>query len=159
MFPDLGTSGIAHAIQLALAPVFLLTAISGLLAMLTGRLARIVDRARLLEAHVASKSDDVDSKRGELALIARRARLVSWAIALCTTSALLIAALVAIIFFAAFYGLNVGVAIALLFILAMIAMIAALSAFLREVFLSTATIRFGGSTLRELSKQRRIQRD
>ncbi|HRG16802.1 MAG TPA: DUF2721 domain-containing protein, partial [Pseudomonadota bacterium] len=42
MIPNLGTSGIAHAIQLAVAPVFLLTGVAALLGVLAGRLARIV---------------------------------------------------------------------------------------------------------------------
>jgi len=159
MFPDIGTSGIAHAIQLALAPVFLLTAISALLAMMTGRLARIVDRARVLEAHVDGQPDDVDAKRAELALIARRARLVSGSIALCTTAALLVAALVATLFADAFFGFKAAVPVALMFILAMLALIAALSLFLREVFVSTATLRFTGATLRELSRGRHPRRD
>ncbi|MDZ4812821.1 MAG: DUF2721 domain-containing protein, partial [Pseudomonadota bacterium] len=85
MFPDIGTSGIAHAIQLALAPVFLLSAIGAMLAVMTNRLSRIVDRARSLETQAAKQAEDGMHKRAELVLVARRARLVSWAIALCTT--------------------------------------------------------------------------
>jgi Protein of unknown function (DUF2721) len=160
MFPDIGTSGIAHAIQLALAPVFLLSAIGAMLAVMTNRLSRIVDRARGLEAQVAKKSDDAEDfkrvvdKRAELVLVAQRARLVSWAIALCTTTALLIASVVATLFLGAFLGFEAAVPIALLFIIAMLSMIAALSLFLREVFLSTANLRFNGATLRELSRDK-----
>lgn len=149
----LGTSDIAHAIQLALAPVFLLTAISALLAVMTGRLTRIVDRARALEASVGRGSGDPLGQRSELALVARRARVVSAAIALCTTTALLIAALVATLFIGAFLGFQAAVPIALLFIAAMLTLIASLSLFLREVFLATASLRFGGASLRELSRR------
>lgn len=45
--PDLAT--VTHGIQLAVAPVFLLTAVSGMIAAVAGRLARIIDRARFLE--------------------------------------------------------------------------------------------------------------
>ena len=58
----------------------------------------------MLEIHVAGQHDDVEHKRAELVLVARRARIVSWAIALCTTTALLVAALVAILFLGAFFG-------------------------------------------------------
>lgn len=152
LLPDLGTSGIAHAIGLALAPVFLLTAISALLAVMTGRLTRIVDRARALETLVANDHAAAASHRGELALVARRARVVSAAIALCTTTALLIAALVATLFIGAVLGFQAAVPIALLFIAAMLTLIAALALFLREVFLATASLRFGGASLRELSR-------
>jgi len=40
---------IAHIIQLSIAPVFLLTGVGTLLNVLSGRLARIIDRARVLE--------------------------------------------------------------------------------------------------------------
>jgi len=155
MIPNLGISGIAHAIQLAVAPVFLLSGVGGMLAVITNRLARIVDRARDLER--AANGDDeaaVDARR-ELMLIARRGRMVSWSIALCTTTALLIAAVVATMFIGAFYGFDASVPVALLFIAAMIALIAALALFLREVFLATATLRFTGATFGELSRRRR----
>ncbi len=152
MFPDLGTSDIAHAIQLALAPVFLLTAISALLAVMTGRLTRIVDRARALEAKVAVDPQELQWLGTELVLIARRARTVSAAIALCTTTALLVAALVGTLFVGAFLGYPAAVPIALLFIVAMLTLIASLTLFLREVFLATASLRFGGASLRELSR-------
>ena len=40
--------GLARAIQMSVAPVFLLTGLGGLLVVLTNRLARIIDRARTL---------------------------------------------------------------------------------------------------------------
>lgn len=159
MFPDLDTSGIAHAIQLALAPVFLLTALGAMLAVMTGRLARIVDRARTLETLTDEQPERAEHRRAELVLIARRARVVSWAIALCTTTALLVAAVVAMLFLGAVFQFQAGVTVALLFVAAMIAMIAALSLFLREVFLSTSTLRFNGATLRELSRARHHRHD
>ena len=49
---------IGSAIQSALAPVFLLTAIAGLLNVLVHRLSRVVDRARHLEANAAGFAAD-----------------------------------------------------------------------------------------------------
>jgi len=40
-------AAVTHAIHLAVAPVFLLTAVSGIVAAVAGRLGRIIDRARL----------------------------------------------------------------------------------------------------------------
>jgi hypothetical protein len=40
---------VAHAIELAVAPVFLLTGIGAILAVMTNRLGRVIDRARVLE--------------------------------------------------------------------------------------------------------------
>ena len=155
MIPNLGISGIAHAIQLAVAPVFLLSGVGGMLAVITHRLARIVDRARDLERSAIGDDDAAANARQELMLIARRGRLVSWSIALCTTTALLIAAVIATMFIGAFYSFDASVPVALLFIAAMVAMIAALALFLREVFLATATLRFTGATFHELSRRRR----
>ena len=145
MIPNLGTSGIAHAIQLAVAPVFLLTGVSALLGVLASRLARIVDRARRLEGF--ADGDDAKSARARSEL-----RVVSWAIALGTVTALLIAAVIALMFIGAFFGFDASVPVALLFIAAMLSMIAALALFLREVFLATATLRFSGATFHELSR-------
>lgn len=154
MSAEFGTTDIAHAIQLALAPVFLLTALGAMLAVMTSRLARIVDRARTLETLTTKQPEHAEHRRVELALVARRARIVSWAIALCTTTALLVAAVVATLFIDAVFRFGAAVVVALLFVAAMIAMIAALSLFLREVFLSTSTLRFNGATLRELSRHK-----
>lgn len=51
---DLAT--VTHGIQLAVAPVFLLTAVSGMIAAVAGRLARIIDRARFLENRLEAGS-------------------------------------------------------------------------------------------------------
>lgn len=135
MIPNLGTPGIAHAIQLAVAPVFLLSGVAALLAVITNRLARIVDRARDLEPIAQAEGDIGRRARAELRVIAQRGRVVSWSIALCTLTALLIAAVIALMFIGAFFAFDASVPVALLFIAAMGSMIAALALFLREVHL------------------------
>jgi hypothetical protein len=80
-------SGIAHVIQLAIAPVFLLTGIGAILAVMTSRLGRIIDRARVLEAMLNAPSPKMLAVlRNDLATLSRRAKLISFAITLCTTS-------------------------------------------------------------------------
>lgn len=152
MIPNLGTPGIAHAIQLAVAPVFLLSGVAALLAVITNRLARIVDRARALEEVARAEDEAAGRARAELRVIAQRGRVVSWSIALCTFTALLIAAVIALMFIGAFFGFDASVPVALLFIAAMLSMIAALALFLREVHLALSTLRFGGATFVELSR-------
>lgn len=132
---------IAHVIQLAVAPVFLLSAISGMLAVMTHRLSRIVDRARALESGDTGRSAAAVS--AELELVSRRARTVNRAITLCTTTALMVASVIALLFVAAFLKFDASVAVAMLFIAAMLSFVGALLYFLREVFLSTHTLRFG----------------
>ncbi|ANQ85796.1 DUF2721 domain-containing protein [Azoarcus olearius] len=128
---------ITHAIQLAVAPVFLLTAIATLINVLSGRLSRIVDRRRVLNGRLADPkphepiADDVE----ELGLLERRARLIYHAMFFAVLAALLVCLVVAVAFLGAMVTLNVAFGVAALFVLAMLAMIVSLALFLREVFL------------------------
>ena len=77
---------VASAIQLAVAPAFLLTAIGATLTVMTNRLARIIDRFRvLIEVRSNLGNDDLL----ELNMLRLRAKWTHWAIALTTMSALL----------------------------------------------------------------------
>lgn len=140
---DAGITGIAHVIQLSVAPVFLLSGIGAMLAVMTNRLARVIDRARLLEGQLPGKPGDVESLHGQLATLSRRAKLVGRSITLCTITALLVCAVIAILFLSAFLGFDASVPVALLFVAAMLAFFAGLLTFLREIFLATASLRIG----------------
>ncbi|MGA9665902.1 MAG: DUF2721 domain-containing protein [Gallionella sp.] len=128
---------VAHVIQLAVAPVFLLTGIGAILNVITSRLARIVDRSRVLNS--SNERDDPDRKR-EMATLSGRSRWVHWAVGLCTMSALLICIVVAALFAGSETGIDPSQAVSLLFISAMLALILGLLCFLREVFLATGNM-------------------
>jgi len=134
---------ITHTIQLAVAPVFLLTALGTTLGVLTTRLGRIVDRARRVEGRLAAEEGDerLDSV-AELKLLAYRARLIHWALTAGTSAALLVCLLIAVAFLGYLFGAEFGVAVAILFILAVGGFVLALLFFLREVFLAINTLRF-----------------
>jgi len=135
---------IGLVIQLAVAPVFLLSGIGIVLTVLTNRLARVVDRARRLEeAARAASGEALEERRRELVGMADRARLMNRAITLSTCSALLVAVVVVLLFLAALLEFNATVPIAGLFILAMLALIGALVLFLREVFLAIRALKIG----------------
>jgi len=135
---------VAHAIQLSLGPVFLLNGLGVLLAMLTSRLARIVDRARVLEARLPqAAADETAEIHRYLAITSRRGRLMNRAITLGTMAALLVALVVVLLFGAAFIKFPFGASIALVFIGAMLALVGALWCFLIEVRVATAALRFG----------------
>ena len=135
---------VAHAISLSLAPVFLLNGLGVLLAMLTSRLARIVDRARGLENRLPHASpEEANEIHNFLATTSRRGRLVNRAITLGTMAALLVAFVVVLLFVAAFTTFPIGATIALVFIGAMLALVGALWCFLIEVRVATAALRFG----------------
>ncbi|MEA2572646.1 MAG: hypothetical protein QOI24_4647 [Acidobacteriota bacterium] len=135
---------IAHTIELAIAPVFLLTGVSSILGVLSNRLGRIIDRARLLEDRLLhATGSDAQLMHDELDILKRRARLVYRAIALGTTCALLVCIVIATLFGAALFDMTITKVIAAFFIAGMIAMIGALMIFLREVFFATASLRIG----------------
>ncbi len=136
---------IAHLIQVALTPIFLISAIGVTLNVLTSRLARIVDRARsmedqLLTGSYAGDSHDLDVK---LHVLARRSRWINAAITLIILSALCIALVVVLLFVNAFLRWELGGIIACMFILSMLTLAAALLAFLIEVRIATRTLSIG----------------
>lgn len=138
-----GAADVAQVIQLAVAPVFLLSAVGAMLAVLTNRLGRIVDRARLLESRLSTSEHDQHRLRSDLAALIRRAKLINRAIALSTLCALLICMVVASLFLAALLGGRVGAFIAGVFVFAMVALIGALLYFLAEVYTATRNLRIG----------------
>lgn len=144
MIPASDVHSVAHAIQLAVAPVFLLTGIGALLTVMTNRLARVIDRARVLEHKLETvQGDDDGGIRSHLKTLAYRAKLIGRAINLCTTTALLVCTVIALLFIGTFLGLDPSMPVALLFIAAMVALVAGLLWFLREIFVATASLRIG----------------
>jgi hypothetical protein len=135
---------VAHAIQLAVAPVFLLTGIAAILAVMTNRLGRVIDRARVLEERLESASpESLATLRADLAVLSRRAKLNGRAITLCTTTALLVCIVIAVLFLSAFLTFDASVPVALLFVAAMLCFFLGLLWFLREIYLATMTLRIG----------------
>ena len=137
---DANVTDIARIIQLAVAPVFLLTAIGTILSALNNRLGRIVDRRRVLQDRLrtppgeeaARVKEDVE----ELSLLAQRIRLIYHAIMLSVLCALLVCLLVAGAFLGVFITADIAKVVGTLFILAMFALIGSLGMFLREIFLA-----------------------
>jgi hypothetical protein len=137
---------IAHLIQVALTPIFLISAIGVTLSVLTSRLARIVDRARAMEDRLIGgdqRGADGQDLRAVLAVMARRAQYINAAITLITVAALLIALVVVMLFLNAFLRWDLSAFIAIMFILSMLSLAAALLAFLIEVRIATNTLRIG----------------
>jgi hypothetical protein len=139
------TSDIAQLVQLAVAPVFLLSGVGVTLGVLTNRLARIVDRARHAERELASAATDGGSMERHLRVLRLRARYINFAIAAGTVAAVLVSLCVILLFAHALLGFDLTTAIAVVFIASMLALTAGLVAFLIEVRISTATLRIGGA--------------
>lgn len=135
---------ITHTIQLAVAPVFLLTALGTTLSVLVARLARVVDRARRVEARLRDESGAVRAGTVvELRSLEGRARLIHWALTFGTSAALLVCLLIAVAFVGYLAGARVGPVMAILFIAAMATYVVALVCLLREVGMAIGTLRFG----------------
>jgi hypothetical protein len=142
---------VAHVIQQAVAPVFLLTGVGAILGVLTNRLSRIVDRFRTLDSIIletdrlnpkGSGGDDAEHhtaphRRQELAMLSRRRTLIHGAIILCTLCALLICVVIATLFLSQEFGFDPSRIVAALFVAAMLSLISGLVCFLREIALAT----------------------
>lgn len=143
---DQQLQAVTHLIQLSVAPVFLLTAAGTTLAVLTTRLARIVDRGRVLEERLARAAPaEAAPMRDELDALVRRARLVHLALTFGASSALCVCLLIATAFVGFTLDARFASAIAALFVAATAAFAVALLLFLREVFLAIRHFRLGAS--------------
>ena len=137
-----GVATIAEIIQLAITPVFLLVGIGSLLNVMTGRLARIVDRVRKLEEDVLTADEQRrHDEIGELAILSRRLSISQWAIAMCTVSAVLVCVMVSLLFFGSMGRASFAFAVGLLFIAVMAALTLGLVLFFLEVTISTRVVR------------------
>ncbi|MBL8405256.1 MAG: DUF2721 domain-containing protein [Dechloromonas sp.] len=128
---------IAHVIQLSVAPVFLLTAISTLIGAMNTRLSRTIDRRRVITEACTGK-EITSEYADELLLLARRRHLIYLAILFAVVAALLVCFVVAGAFLGALMANDLTRLVAAFFILAMGSMIAALTLFLREIYLAVS---------------------
>ncbi|MGH8264948.1 MAG: DUF2721 domain-containing protein [Steroidobacteraceae bacterium] len=140
---DFGVAAVAHVISLAVAPVFLLSGIGAMLAVMTQRLARVIDRARKLEARLEQHPQEEETLHKQFRTLSRRAKLVGRAITLCTVTALLVCAVIAILFLGATMGFDASFPVAILFVVAMLSFFIGLLIFLREIMVATANLRIG----------------
>lgn len=131
---------IGHVIQLAIAPVFLLTGVGTKLMVLTNRLARIIDRSRVLEDRldIGHNDDYMD----ELDVLYRRSHLINYAITASTSCGLLVCLVIAMLFLGDTTKLVLDKAIAAFFVFGMLALIASFIFLLREIFIASKSLRW-----------------
>ena len=136
---------LAQVIQLAVAPVFLLAGVGTTLNVLATRIGRIIDRARTLEDKLSHASPElVQDLHERLRVLSKRASLINRAIGLSVLCGLLVSLVVAALFVSSSLNIDLAVPIAIAFVVALISLAAALVYFLREVFLATSSLTFGG---------------
>lgn len=138
-------ASVAEAIQLAVAPVFLLAGVGATLNVLAARIGRIIDRARVMEDRLPqATAADAASVRELLNVLSRRATLMNCAIAMSVMSGLLVSLVVAGMFVSASLRIDLAIPIAIVFVTALMSLAGALLCFLREVFMAIASLTFGG---------------
>jgi Protein of unknown function (DUF2721) len=145
MEPIESIKAIAGVIQLAVAPVFLIAGIAGLLNVLSTRLSRIIDRARVIERRIpqAKREEQRQLLRVETTTLWTRIDLINWAIRLCVSGALTVCLVIVALFVGDFVAFNISAVIAILFVVSMLLIIAGLVFLLREISVSARTMRQG----------------
>lgn len=136
---------VSHGIQLSVAPVFLLTAVSGMIGAVAGRLARIIDRARGVEQRIKQGHHPAEDEEGYLELSELRTRglLANTCIALLTACAFLIGVTIVVLFLGEtidFPGLRISI---FTFLGGVVCFLAALLCFMAETFIATRLLNFG----------------
>jgi pheromone shutdown protein TraB len=136
LMPINNANDIAHIIQLSVAPVFLIAAVNTLLVVLTSRLARVVDRGRILDNEIknaAAPHANPNRHLDELRALDQRMNWIHWSITLATLAVLLVAMVILTLFAGEMLDLDLSQLISAFFIAAMVFLIAGLLAFLQEI--------------------------
>jgi hypothetical protein len=136
-------------IQLALAPVFLLVGIGQMVNVVTGRLARVIDRARSFEDGACTEAYKATPRAIlEIKSLRRRMRFANWAITFLIAAAVTICIDVILLLINGLFAPSLDLAILVTFILALLLMTGGLISFFLEVSVATATLKIGPDLLR-----------
>lgn len=142
--PIASSHDIVQIIQLSIAPVFLIAGIGTLLNVLTSRLARVVDRGRVIEQDLDSPvGSGVHTNRhlAELRVLDQRMNWIHNAITLSTTAILLVCLLIVALFSVELIAIDLSRVVAVLFIATMASLIGGLISFLIEISYARKSLR------------------
>jgi hypothetical protein len=129
-------------IQLAITPVILISGVGALMLTLTNRMARIVDRTRVLAGQVrAAGAEERAHLEGQLEIMWRRAKLIRMAVTFAGLSMLVACGLVIVIFAGAVLGRNLELVMMVFFMASIFLLVAGLGAFLRDIHVSLHALR------------------
>lgn len=143
LFVDSGT--VTHGIQLAVAPVFLLTAVSGMIGAVAGRLSRIIDRGRVLEEKLRLNAEPllVPQWGAELIMLRRRGLLANSTIGLLTLCAFMIGLTIVVLFLGETTVFQIERLAIYAFLAGVSCFMAALCCFFAETLMATRVLKFG----------------
>jgi hypothetical protein len=136
---NIQTGDIGHIIQLAIAPVFLLSGVCTNLIVLTNRLARIIDRSRVLEDRLDIAYSD--HYMNELDVLYGRSHLINLSIALSTACGLMVCVIVAMLFLGDITNIGLDKYIAGTFVVSVLCLVGSFVALLREIFIASKFMR------------------
>lgn len=135
-------SSLIPLIQMSTTPVILISGMGLLLLTMTNRMGRIIDRTRIYANQLrTAAAAERGSLQTQLDLTWRRAKIVRFALTAATASMLMAAALVIVIFVGALFQRELGVLMLVLFGASLLLLVAALLAFLRDIFVSLAALK------------------
>ncbi|MFK2821351.1 DUF2721 domain-containing protein [Malaciobacter sp. WC5094] len=146
---------VAQLIQLAVAPVFLLAGVAGLLNVFTGRLSRIIDKLEKIDNFISNQKTKEDEKKAiekykdRRRFLTMRMQNINYSIFFGTSTGLLIAMVIVTMFLSALFKFEDSLFIASLFIIAMLSFILSLILFLREIYYTTSFINKKKTTLKK----------
>ena len=148
---NVSSSEFLPVIQLAITPVILLSGVGALMLTLTNRLGRVVDRTRALAGQMR-QSPGVERAHfeGQMAILWRRAKLVRLAVTFAGLSMFFSCVLVLAIFVDASARKNFGAGLVVIFISSIVSLIAAITAFLRDIWLSLESLSLEVAKAREV---------
>ncbi len=131
---------ISNIISLSITPAFLLLGVLMQMRVLNNRLDRIVDRRDVLRQRLSGGAGLRAVLMHELDVLGRRAEVINRAVNFSTLCLILVCAVVVTLFVDDAFHLALDSLIALLFVCAMLLLIASFSLFLHEIFIASHTM-------------------
>jgi Protein of unknown function (DUF2721) len=128
------TPRVQQVVQLSLAPAFLLSGIGAIMNVIMSRMIWIAQRIEKIED--ASEGRRTERQEREIGWLLRRRRLMQGAIMFSTAAAVIISAVIGLLFISAYITAQIGTLIAFLWVLTMALLVTGLAFFLLETRLA-----------------------
>lgn len=146
------TPNAVEIIQLALAPIFLIVGIGTLVNVATGRVARVIDRARWFEDLAREQPARIDRRaKHEIRTLNKRMRLANWSINFLIASALVICFDVILLMVNGLVSTSLDTAILVTFMISILFLTGGLIAFFFEVSLATASLKISATKFKQIN--------
>ena len=146
------TPNAVEIIQLALAPIFLIVGIGTLVNVATGRVARVIDRARWFEDLAREQPIRIDRRaKHEIRTLNKRMRLANWSINFLIASALVICFDVILLMVNGLISTSLDTAVLVTFMISILFLTGGLIAFFFEVSLATASLKISATKFKQIN--------